>query len=167
MPAAGGGSERTRKRRQKRRRRQSPRIRGERDRGVGGGRERGRGHCSRKCRLARESIAYIAFGDPEVTESFRDYLNGRIDRSILWLSRKGYCLARPPSSAVFPRAPANPSRARKTSRRNRLPRRRSLVSPLPPRRPANQLRYGIIRAEIEQLIDASSSLARPLNDIAQ
>lgn len=49
--------------------------------------------------------------DPKVTESFRDYLNGRIDRSILWVSRKGYCSAlRPPvprisnpSAAVGPR----------------------------------------------------------------
>lgn len=31
--------------------------------------------------------------DPKVTESFRDYLNGRIDRLILWPSRKGYCSA--------------------------------------------------------------------------
>lgn len=69
------------------------------------GSERVRGHCSRKCQqLSRgrareraaaswESIAYIAFGDPKVTESFRDYLNGWIDRSILRLSRKGYCLS--------------------------------------------------------------------------
>lgn len=38
-----------------------------------------------------ESIAYRFHRDPKVTESFRDYLNGRIDRSILWSSRKGYC----------------------------------------------------------------------------
>lgn len=31
--------------------------------------------------------------DPKVTESFWDYLNGRIDRLILWPSRKGYCSA--------------------------------------------------------------------------
>lgn len=34
--------------------------------------------------------------DPKVTESFWDYLNGRIDRLILWPSRKGYC------SALYP-----------------------------------------------------------------
>ncbi|KAH0567682.1 hypothetical protein KQX54_011702 [Cotesia glomerata] len=28
--------------------------------------------------------------EPKVTESFEDYLNSRIDRLILWASRKGY-----------------------------------------------------------------------------
>ena len=89
------------------------------------GTREGIGHCSRKCRQlgsllpASESIAYIAFGDPEVTESFRDYLNGWIDRSILWLSRKGYCLA--VCAPSFPPSPPPPLRHTTTHRAIRFP----------------------------------------------
>lgn len=46
--------------------------------------------------------------DPKVTESFWDYLNGRIDRLILWPSRKGYCSALYPfyHTAFPPRVPS-------------------------------------------------------------
>lgn len=40
--------------------------------------------------------------DPKVTESFWDYLNGRIDRLILWPSRKGYCSALHPFFHIPP-----------------------------------------------------------------
>lgn len=53
--------------------------------------------------------------DPKVTESFWDYLNGRIDRLILWPSRKGYCSALHPffHTATLPHAPLLPSVAEK------------------------------------------------------
>lgn len=43
--------------------------------------------------------------DPKVTESFWDYLNGRIDRLILWPSRKGYCSALYPFFSYLHSAP--------------------------------------------------------------
>ena len=94
---------------------------------------------------ARRRIDSVSLSqrDPKVTESFRDYLNGRIDRSILWPSRKGYCsgLSSDPLLASFgsstptqlPRSSqSNPPHSKRCASTARRKRSRPLALPTMP-----------------------------------